>query len=92
MPQTARYMTPVQVGIAAILADGRLHAKREFFHLLSDNDLTLDENPNKAQCLGVHMVALRKILRPAGQDIVYVIRGWSHGYQQIRLLRSPSSE
>lgn len=91
MPTKTRNLTPTEREIVAILADGQIHAKSEFYSVLQDSDLTYDENPNKSGALAVHITSIRKILRPIGQDIVFVVRGWKHGYQHIRLLKNPTT-
>lgn len=71
--------TPTQKRILAVLADGDAHTPEELLKCLDDE---LADIPT----LQVHICRIRKVLRPAGQDIIaeYVRRDCR--YRHVRLL------
>lgn len=73
--------TPTQQRLLAVLADGRPHQKGELLAML---DSLVGENT-----LSVHLCAMRKKLRPIGQDIICQYMERHYYFRQIRLLAHP---
>ena len=69
--------TPTQKKMLDILADGRIHTKEELHTCCGPSSLSV---------VAVHIVYLRKKLRPIGQDIVCVFERRRIHYRQVRLL------
>jgi hypothetical protein len=73
--------TPVQRRILAVLSDGMPHRKQELHPCLNDDLAT-------SNAIQVHISAMRKILRPKGEDIVCEYNKMTYYYRHIRLLQS----
>lgn len=74
-------LTPTQDRMLSILADGLPHTRRELHGCLYDDQGALGNIRN-------HIAALRKKLRPLGQDIVCELSSGAICYRQVRLLKS----
>ena len=73
--------TPTQLAMLRVLADGCSHTREELHDCLPD-ELGALQNIQR------HIAAIRKVLRPRGQDIVCELaRGTIH-YRHVRLLAS----
>lgn len=79
MGQANGKFTPTQARILAVLSDGLPHTPEELVGCLWDEMTSV-------KTVRVHIHAIRKILRPAGQDIVceYIRRDCL--YRHVRLL------
>lgn len=71
--------TPTQSRIMAVLSDGRAHSAQELQSCLYD-DLGVITN------VKFHITMIRKILRPLGQDIVFLRREDRAWYAHVRIL------
>lgn len=71
--------TPVQQCMLSILADGLPHTRAELHACLSD-----ELGPLRNIC--VHLSRIRKVLRPAGQDIVCELYRRTICYRHVYLL------
>lgn len=80
MSRTNGY-TPTQARIVKLLSDGEPHRREELRALLPD-DLGGFEN------LKPHLTAIRKHLRPRGEDIVCRFLNRGLHYQHVRLISS----
>jgi hypothetical protein len=75
--------TPVQRRMMAVLADGLPHTSREL-HACLEDDLGPLRN------IAAHLTAIRKVLRPRGEDILTRLGANGTTYLHVRLLPSPS--
>jgi len=73
-------VTPTQRRMAALLADGKPHTRRELHALLWDEQ-------GKLSNICEHLSRLRKIIRPQGEEIVCEIVHRKICYRHVRLLR-----
>ena len=79
----ARLMfTPTQQRILALLSDGKAHRHEEIRQCLPDE---LGDRHN----IAAHLTAIRKVLRPRGEDIACQHIAREHYYIHVRLLHSP---
>lgn len=83
MPVNMEDLTPIQRKIVEVLSDGLPHHKEQLHECLNDDMGALSN-------VYAHITALRKILRPKGEDIVCVYDRRRGLYQHVRLLASPS--
>lgn len=75
--------TPTQAKMLKVLSDGLPHPVSELQECLYD-DRGIAHNVN------AHLTAIRKLLRPRGEDIICQHINHSHRYRHVRLLHSPS--
>ena len=71
--------TPTQAKMLAVLADGQPHTRAELHACLVDE---LGPGSN----IRPHLSAIRKKLRPIGQDIICEAVNYKYFYRHIRLL------
>lgn len=77
--------TPTEARIVAVLADGQPHTREEL-------EETIGNPLNCRQTLNTHISAIRKKLRPRGQDIIgEYVRRQCH-YRHVILYRPSSQE
>ncbi len=79
------YLSPTQSRMLTVLADGQLHRKKELHDCL-------DDGLSAMNAIHAHITAMRKVLRPKGQDIIVQVYSGERLYRLIRLLASPSKE
>lgn len=72
------HFSPTQQRIVDLLSDGLLHSKEEIYGML----LTA----NSVNHIQMHISNLRKIMRPVGQDIRYILENGSSYYQLVRCI------
>jgi len=80
-PKPVTEFTPVQRRMLAVLSDGMPHRKHELYPCLNDDLADM-------KAITVHISAMRKILRPKGEDIVCEYNRYIYWYRHIRLLQS----
>lgn len=71
--------TPTQRAILQVLSDGLPH-RREELHACLPDELGPQRN------IRAHITAIRKILRPRGEDVVCEYGRFGFGYRHVRLL------
>ncbi len=71
--------TPTQAAMLKVLSDGKSHTKEELHACLPDE---LGDKKN----IRPHLTAIRKKLRPAGQDIVSRCSDGEFRYSWVRLI------
>lgn len=74
--------TPTQRKILQVLSDGLPHPVSELQECLWDDQ-------GIAHNVQAHLTAIRRVLRPRGEDIICQHINHSHRFRHIRLLRSP---
>jgi hypothetical protein len=74
--------TKTQAAMLAVLADGRPHPRRALHDCLPDE---LGDQGN----IHRHISAIRKVIRPLGEDVLCVLVNRQIHYRQVRLLASP---
>lgn len=72
------HFSPTQQRIVNLLSDGLLHSKEEIYGML----LTA----NSTNHIQMHISNLRKLMRPVGQDIRYILQNGVSFYQLVRCL------
>lgn len=72
------HFSPTQQRIVDLLSDGLLHSKEEIYGML----LTA----NSVNHIQMHISNLRKVMRPVGQDIRYILQNGVSFYQLVRCL------
>lgn len=77
--------TPTQQKMLAVLADGKAHAREELHKCLED-PLT------SVKAIRAHLSSIRKLLRPAGEDIICELKDRAICYRHVRLLSGPNGE
>lgn len=75
--------SPTQSKILAILSDGMPHSIEELQRCLWDEK-------GASHNVAAHLTAIRKVIRPRGEDIICQHLNHSHRYRHVRLLHSPS--
>jgi hypothetical protein len=75
----AKGFTPTQTAMLKVLSDGLPHSKAELHACLPD-ELS---RPNS---ILRHLVDIRKVLRPRGQDVLCEYRDRARFYRWVRLL------
>jgi hypothetical protein len=85
--------TPMQRKFLAVLADGFMHLKEEFFDLMDPDWRKLAQNDYKVveqmtNSLKVQFSLIRPHLRPQGMEIICQFHQRRRYYRQIRLLAS----
>lgn len=75
-------LSPTQRRIAELLADGRPHTRAELHALLPRDGGPLSN-------VQPHLTALRKRLRPLGEEVVCEIVSRRICYRRVRLISSP---
>jgi DNA-binding response OmpR family regulator len=70
--------TPTQARILDVLADGRPHSRQELRHVLWDEE-------GDRRTVRVHLCAIRKTLRPVGEDVICELHNGTICYRRIRL-------
>jgi hypothetical protein len=75
----AKGFTPTQTAMLKVLSDGMPHSKAELHACLPD-ELS---RPNS---ILRHLVDIRKVLRPRGQDVLCEYRDRARFYRWVRLL------
>lgn len=73
--------TPTQQAMLRVLADGCTHTREELHACLPDE-------LSQPASIHPHLVRLRKILRPKGQDIICQLLNRKVHYRHVRLLAS----
>lgn len=73
-------LPPTQRKMLKMLGDGMPHTIEELFTCLFDE-------MGKKRTVSVHLVALRKLLRPKGMDILVQFVNRKMHYRQVRLMR-----
>ena len=71
--------TPTQEKLLAILADGAPHLRQELLDVFDDPMPTRKKLTN-------HLMAIRKVLRPIGHDIVCQLLYQKCYYRHVRIL------
>ena len=77
--------TPTHQAMLDVLADGRPHLRKELHACLPDE---LGPPTN----IHAHLTAIRKMLRPKGQDIICTLVNGRICYRHVRLLASQYDE
>lgn len=72
------HFSPTQQRIVDLLSDGMLHSNEEIYGML----LTA----NSVNHIQMHISNIRKLIRPVGQDIRYILERGSSYYQLVRCL------
>lgn len=75
------HYSPTQQAIITLLADGKSH------HRCAIRDCVGDCYTSWA-AVAMHLMALRKKLRPMGQDIICELRNATIYYRQVRMLHT----
>ena len=70
MANSNGHYTPTQHRLLAMLSDGEPHGIKELFECLADAEGAKQNYIYGRRCLTVHLVALRRHLRPRGMDII----------------------
>lgn len=78
--EAAGRFTPTQQRILAVLADGEAHTRSELLLCVDPEGFAVPVN------LQNHISSIRKILRPAGQDIICEFAYRKFHYRQVRLI------
>ena len=73
--------TPTQRAMLEVLKDGRPHTKAELHACLPDE-------LGRLNSIAPHLSAIRKVLRPRGQDVLCEYRDRARFYRWVRLLGS----
>ena len=73
--------TPTQARLFNVVSDGLPHQRAELLEAMQDSESTY-------RAVAVHMVAIRKVLRPKGQDIICELRNRRIYYRYVRLMHS----
>lgn len=74
-----RYFTPIQRKILAALSDGMVHSRDELKGCLEDSQANYND-------LQQHLSKMRKILRPAGMEILCCLHNRGIHYRMVRLI------
>ena len=74
--------TKTQARIFEVVRDGLPHQRTELLAAMEDTESTYRN-------VAVHVVAIRKLLRPKGQDIICELRNRRIYYRYVRLMHSP---
>ena len=82
------HFTPTQRAILTVLSDGEEHTPLELIQCLAKGFVET-EMESARSALAFHLHALRKVLRPKGEDIVCRSSGRRLNYQHVRLLANP---
>ena len=71
--------TPIQRAMLKVLSDGQAHTRKELHRCLSDRLGPLTN-------IAVHLVGIRKVLRPKGEDILCIIENGESKYSHVRIV------
>lgn len=76
-----RRFTPTQQRMIDVLSDGLRHTRKELEACLDD------ELAETHSAVSVHLTAIRKILRPIGQDVILEYEGQNRTYyRHVRIV------